>query len=143
MDQPDHMIDMFISLYYLSIFLYAKKCMKSKVREIKKKWLRKVYQLTHFYILIIWEFIGLMWKIPFRNFHRIFLPFKTPWVKKSKDKFVKQLLHPTKIVKIRAFFGFLKKSKTYKSLLIILIIFFDYTNIRKITVYWNLKKVSI
>ena len=52
--------------------------------------------------------------------------------RKSKNKFVNQS-HPTKIIKIGAFFVFLKKSKIsilvsdsfHKSLLIILITFFD------------------
>ena len=59
----------------------------------------------------------------------------------SKDEFVNQP-HPTKIVKIRAFLMFLKKSKipilvsdsSHGSLLIILIIFFDQTKIRKVNI---------
>ena len=60
--------------------------------------------------------------------------------RKSKDKFVNQP-HPTKIEKIRAFFVFLRKSKipilvfdsAHKSLLTILLTFFDKTQIRNVT----------
>ena len=59
--------------------------------------------------------------------------------------------YPTKVVKIRAFFLFFNESRiailvsdeAYKSLPTILITFFDWTKIRKVTVYWNLKKVYV
>ena len=85
-----------------------------------------------------------MWKITFRIFIKS-LRFEIPEVfigaKKIKDEFVNQP-HSTKIVKIRAFFVFLKKSKILilvsnssdEFLFIILITFFDKNEIRKVTV---------
>ena len=60
--------------------------------------------------------------------------------RKSKDEIVNQP-HTTKIVEIRAFFVSLKESKipvlvfdsAHKSLLVILITFFDSTKIRNVT----------
>ena len=64
------------------------------------------------------------------------------------DNFV-NLQHPTKIVKIRAFFEFLTKFQYWflivliNLVLIIILTFFDWTKNKKVNECWSLKKVNM
>ena len=123
MDKDKTLFVRFSNLYILKkyfrlIFIYLK--ISYSIKKLPLKMLSLVLVVDCILDKSRWNYrIGLSFGILYRS-------------RKSKDKLVNQS-HPTTIVKIKAFFVFLRKSKiailvsnsAHKSLLIILITFFD------------------